>query len=367
MPRSVVQVVQSIDKGGLETMAANLAVDLADRGIRSTVVSLEVGGVLQSRLEASGVTVHVLGDGRWRNPRTHLQLARIFRDQAADVVHTHHLPCLLSSSLARKLAGVARLVHTEHAYQYLERAPVLRRVFRAASHAASSVVLVGAEMREYYHRVVRVPDSRLRVITNGIDTARFHPRADVAALRRSLGLPDGVLVGSAGRFAPVKNLPLLVRAVALGRAQGANLHLIMVGDGADRSTIETLAATQGLGDAVRFLGWRTDVADVIAALDIFALTSVTEGLPLAVLEAMACGVPVVTSAVGDLPTVISPGETGFTFESGDEHALAAILVRLAGSPDERRAMGARARDAALARYSQRAMVDAYLDVYAFAG
>jgi sugar transferase (PEP-CTERM/EpsH1 system associated) len=364
--RSVVQVVQSIDKGGLETMAANLAIDLAARGFRSTIVSLEDGGFLEGRLRDGGVEVHVLGDGRWRNPRTHLQLTRIFRDAGADVVHTHHLPCLLTSVAARTAAGVKQLVHTEHAFQYLEPAPAWRAAFRAASLATSAVVVVGHEMADYYRDVVGVAPRRLRVIPNGIDTERHHPHADVTALRRSLGLPDGLLVGTAGRFATVKNFPLLLRASARARTARPELRLVMVGDGTERPAMEALARDLGFEDAVHFLGWRSDVADILGALDLFALTSISEGLPLVVLEAMACGIPAVTTAVGDLPALITDGETGYTFPSGDEDALTALLVRLAAAPNERRAMGARARDVVLAGYSQRGMVDAYLDAYGVA-
>ena len=363
---SIVQVVQSLGKGGLEAMAANLAIALHHRGLRSTIVSLGEGGVLEQPLAAAGVPYHLLGDGRWRNPRTHAQLTRLFRSSGAHVAHTHHFAALLTAALPAAIARVPRTVHTEHAFQYLEPSRTLRSTLGVLSRTTDRFVVVGDEMRDYYRTAVGVDDRRLMVIRNGVDTARYRPHDDVAAARRKLGLPDTILVGSAGRLEPVKNYPLLLRATARARQLAPTLHLVLMGDGGERDALAQLATDLGLQDAVSFLGWRTDANDVMAALDLFALTSISEGLPLGVLEAMACAVPVVTTAVGDLPRVVHP-DVGVTIPSHDETALADALVGLARDPARRRHMGHRARELVLATYSQQAMVDAYLAAYDLAG
>lgn len=362
-PDVVVQVVQHLGKGGLETMSANLAVALKLAGVRSVVVALNAGGVLEDVLAAQGVEYHVLGGGGYRSLRTHTRLAGVLRATGARAVHTHHFAALLAAVGVTRAMRVPRLVHTEHAYQYLEPRPGLRRALRWMSTQCDAFVVVGDSMRDYYVDVVGVAARRLVVIRNGIDSHRYQPRPDKAEARAALGLPDGVLVGTAGRFAAVKNYAMLVRAVAEVRRTHPGTRLVMVGDGDERAALQSLALELGLGDAIHFLGWRADVAKILACLDVFALTSWTEGLPLVIIEAMACAVPVVATAVGDIPHVVEAGRTGYLVPPGDHAALAAALVPLVADATLREALGARARAAVLDRYAQDTMVRAYLREY----
>lgn len=360
---AVVQVVQSLGPGGLEAMAVNLALALSALGIRCVVVSLERGGVLEAKLKAAGVEYHVIGGGRYRDPRVHRSLAAIFRRHRPRAVHTHHFASLASSVAVAKLARVPRVVHTEHAFLYLDERPGLRRPLRWLSRATDSFVVVGAAMKSYYVERVGIAADRLQVIVNGVDTTRYRPAADRAARRRRAGLPDGTLIGTAGRFAAVKNYPMLLEAVAAVRRSRPDVRLVMAGDGEDRAELEALAQRLGFADAIHFLGWRTDVADVVACLDAFALTSWSEGLPLVVLEAMACGVPVVTTAVGDLPRVIDSGSTGFLVPSGDVSSLTEVLARLADDASLRDTAGRAGLAYVAEHYSQDVMVRRYLAEY----
>jgi glycosyltransferase involved in cell wall biosynthesis len=363
---TVVQVIQSLQGGGLETMAVNLATGLRDRGFRPVIVALDQGGVLESRLETLGIEYHVVGDVHFRSLSTHRRMASLLRRLRPAAVHTHHLPTLLNTALAARGVGVPAIVHTEHAYEYLVDAARLRAAVRWVSRTTRAFVVVGERMLPFYRDAVGVADSRLRAIANGIDLGRFHPPADRAARRRALGLPEGFLIGMGGRFAPEKNLAMLLRAAATVRAERPDARVVLAGDGPERASLERLAGALGIGDAVHFLGWRTDLADVIGCLDLFALTSLTEALPLAVLEAMACGVPVAATRVGDLPSVVADGVSGFLVAVDDDAALAGAALRLARDPAERAALGVAARDVIRERYSQDAMVDAYLEAYGLA-
>ncbi len=363
--RGIVQVIQTLRGGGLETMAVNLAIGLQARGVPSAMLVLDDSGVLQGRLDAAALPYEVLGGARYAEPRTHLRLARALATLGGDVVHTHHMAALASAALATRSRG-GRLVHTEHAFEYLTEAPRLRRGLRWLSRTTHAFVVIGGEPQlRYYRDVVGVPADRLRNIANGVDLSVYQPQDDAArlALRASLGLPAGPLVGTVGRLAAVKNQAMLVRAIATLRARGRPVSLALIGDGEERAALEALARDLGVSDLVHLLGWRTDVARVLGCLDVFAMSSWTEGLPMAVLEAMAAGTPVVSTRVGDVPRVLEDGRVGRLVPIDDADALAAALDALFADDAARRALGAAARAAVERHHSQDAMVDAYLRAY----
>jgi glycosyltransferase involved in cell wall biosynthesis len=218
-------------------------------------------------------------------------------------------------------------------------------------------------MASYYRDAVGVPSARLRIIPNGVDVRRFRP-GDRARERARLGLPAGPLFGTAGRLFPEKRQQDLLHALAAVRGRLPGAHLVFVGDGPERTRLESLAAALGQSAAVTFAGWQTDTAPWLAALDVFLLCSETEALPLAVLEAMASGVPVITTPVGDLPQVVRGGRDGMHVPVGDIEALAAAMGRLGEDRGLRDVMGSSARDFVVARYDERLMVERYQELYA---
>ena len=361
----VVQVVQSIDRGGLEMMAVELAVALRERGLPSALIATEGGGRLEGRLRDARVDLYLLDRARWSRPSTHVAVGRLLNRLRPAAVHTHSVPPLLLTAPAATVVGRPRIVHTEHAPQYLDDAPHVRPVLRVLSRAVDAFVVVAAEMIPYFAETVGVDRHRLRVIVNGVDTDRFRPigQAALAERRQALGLPPGLVVGAVGRLAAVKNFPMLLRGIAAARGPGADLRLALVGDGEEGESLRALAATLGISDRVHFLGWRTDVPELIASFDVLALTSWSEGLPLVVLEAMSAGVPVVSTAVGDVARVLDAGTAGTVVPIDDAGALATELVRLAADARVRRSLGDAGRARVLAHYSHRAMVDAYVDAY----
>lgn len=347
-------------------MSVDLAVALKRRGFDSTVLGLTGGGRLETRLADAGVRFELLGRARYWSPRTQGAMLRTLRRLRPTAVHTHHLPSLLTTAAAARLAGVRRVVHTEHASQYLDEEPSLRRQLRWAARTADTIVLVGTALVPYYAHTVGIPASRLSVVPNGIDTERFRPLSsdEVRTRRRAAGLPDeGFLVGAVGRLAAVKNYGLLLRAAALARAESVPLTIALVGDGEEREALGRLVRELDLDQQVSFLGWRSDVSELVGALDVLAVTSTSEALPLVVLEAMAAGVAVVSTEVGEIPRVLGDGVAGLLVPSGDAPALAGALIRLARDADLRREMGRAGRTRVCATYSHSVMTDRYLGLY----
>jgi glycosyltransferase involved in cell wall biosynthesis len=366
--KTVVQVLLNLGHGGMEAMAVSLAAGLDRARYRSVVIALDAGGEYEAVLRDAGVEAHVLEGRRLWSPGFHLELARLLRRLQADVVHTHHFSPLLHSLPAARLAGVRRRVHTEHSYQYLESRADYRRALRLMGKSAHAFVLVAQSMHAYYRDTVRLEPKRLRIIPNGVDTGVFAPSPkDVAARRGMLGVAaDAYVVGTAGRFFAEKDYGTLLRGFAAFAARNPGAHLAMIGDGPERPALEALA--QGFGERIspriHFLGWRTDLVDLLPLLDAFVLSSKSEALPLVALESLACGVPIVVTPVGDLPDVVADNgsRAGTLFPVGDAAALADALAELA-NPDMRAALGKRGRARVLQRYSQDAMVRSYTHAY----
>lgn len=360
---TVVQVVLEVDRGGLETMCADLAIELVGRGVRSVVLGLDRGGGLESRLAEHGVEFVSMGGRRLRDPRFYLRVASTIRSFHPSAVHTHSFGPLVYGVPATWLSGRPRLVNTEHSIEYLLERRDFRRVLRFMSRSIDQFVVLGERMLRYYRDEIGVDARRLRVIPNGVAPLAMPDASQRAAARAALGLGDGFLVTTVGRLAPEKNFPMLIDAFARATAGDASARLVFVGDGSEREALEQRAVAAGVAERVHFLGWRKDVGALLPAFDLFVLSSFSEGLPMAMLEAMSAGVPIVTTAVGDIPEVITDGETGRLVAPQDMEALAGAIAAMHASRDLRARIGTAGRGLVIARYSRSAMVDAYLEAY----
>lgn len=358
---TIAHVLTSFHIGGAERVALELASIQVVRGHRVIAVSLEEPrrGPLESEFEGRGVAVYRVAKGPGVRPQLVIRLARLFRRLAVKVVHTHNpLPVVYAAPAAR-LARCA-VVHSKHGVNPSTGGSLLSRLggrfvhhFVAVSEATAAAALAQRACR---------PGS-LEVIENGIDVSRFvrDPRAR-AAVRVELGIPEQAwVVGTVGRAAEPKNQALLLRAGE--PLLGPEFHLIVVGDGPLLGALRNLAATFERAQSVHLLGARLDVPRLLSAFDVFALSSITEGLPLSVVEAMSAGLPVVATDVGGLADVVDQGETGFLVPSEDEGALRARLELLAGDRELAARLGQRAPAVAATRYSRERMADDYERLY----
>jgi len=221
-----------------------------------------------------------------------------------------------------------------------DRSAAQRLVIRAACQMAHGVVANSRAAGAWLTALLGEAPDKVTVIANGIDLARFRPARPAADVRRELGIGnEGIVIGTVAALRPEKNVQLFVRAAAAALRQSPELRFWIVGDGSQRNSLEALALELQAQHAIRFMGDRNDVADLLNALNVFVLSSQTESFPNAVLEAMAVGKPVVATHVGGIPEVVEAGITGLLAPAGDVAAMAAHFLHLAGDAAERTRMG----------------------------
>jgi len=254
-------------------------------------------------------------------------------------VHGYLFGPNLFAVLAGRWCGTRAVVVAKRnvdAFETPRQRALQRWIHRAATHVTAVSEAVAASVV-----ALGVPRARITVIANGVDTQRFHEgRGDRAALGANGATP---LIGSVGCLAPRKDYATLFDALALLRARGIDFRAAVVGDGPERGALEARLATLGLGDRVRLLGERADVETLLPAMDLFVLSSREEGIPNALLEAMAAGRPAVATAVGGTPEVLTDGVTGWLVPASAPEALADALADALRRPDEAARRGRAAR------------------------
>jgi glycosyltransferase involved in cell wall biosynthesis len=350
----VIEVLATLKRAGAERVAVSLACHLDPARFETSVISLydAFPGGLESELEARGIPVRHLGKRRGFDARMYLRLARVLGAARPVIVHSHSY-VLRYTFPAGALARAGRLVHTVHNVAGREVDGVGRMFNRAAFRCGVAPVAVGAEVarsfRGVYGRDVAA------VIPNGIDLAAFGAPGAREAWRAAHGYaPGDLLVVSVARLDPQKNPLGLLGAFARAFGSTSRAHLLLAGEGQLADAVRRAA-----GARVRLLGAVPDVAGLLAAGDVFALASDWEGTPVAVMEAMAAGLPVAATAVGGVPELVTDGETGLLAPAGDEAALAAAIT---GCMARRVELGAAGR-ARAAGFGVQAMVSAYAALF----
>lgn len=348
----------SFSVGGSERIAAAVAKRCSGRGVDTTVCATHGGpGPISAELEEAGIRWLALTPGGGGRIGARTRLFRHLKATGTTVVHVHHLNMLAFAYLPVRLAGVERIVVTEHSVHQLRRSRRVRRRATRNARRADLVTVVHRGLARYlsHHGV---PPARLRVIPNGVDTEVYAPGAG-RRLFAELDLPtDRVLMASVGRLHPDKDPVNLLRAVSqMSPADRALLHVVLIGDGPLRGELEGLIEELALSHEVTLLGERQDVNRLLGEFDAFVLPSRTEGLPVALLEAMSCGLPVVATSVGGVPAALE--QAGILVPAGDPRALADAMLRLARDPDLRRSLGAGGRRRALEEYDRRLMFERY--------
>ena len=358
------------DTGGLENGVANLINHLPDDAYRHAIVSLTEFTEFRERIRRSDVICVSLHKGPGHGYRLFPRLYRLFRELAPAIVHTRNLAAL-EAALPAWLAGVPARVHGEHGRDVGDldgSNRTHRRIRRLYRPFVTRYVALSKDLERYLSDAIGVPPSRVVQICNGVDTTRFAPAPGTGGVITGCPFadPDLWLVGTVGRLQPVKDQLTLahafIRAVRHD-ATGQRMRLIVAGDGPLRSEIERVLDGAGLRKFAWLPGERTDVADILRGLDCFVLPSLAEGISNTILEAMACGIPVVATRVGGNPELVDDGITGRLVPAADPEAMAGALVDYLHDPALAQRHGSAGRQAVLQRFGLDRMVESYRSLY----
>ncbi len=295
------------------------------------------------------------------------RLRRAMRQSGADVVHTHHLGPLLHVWLAQTLMRVGLpWVHTEHNVPDLERG-YAHPAFQSLKplRRPEYVTGVSPNVCAYLENECGVRPERIRMVANGVDLGRFHLDVERDQIRGDLGLSeDDEVVGCIGNLREEKNQRLAIEAVARLKGQRPRLKLVICGDGDRRGDLEALAGSLGVADRTLFLGYRFDIPQILASLDLFCLPSVYEGMPVSVLEAWASGKAVVATDVIGIRDLVDHNLNGRLVPPDDPQAMADAIGHLLADPSEMQRIADNGVRLVNERYSLNAMVGQYATLYA---
>jgi glycosyltransferase involved in cell wall biosynthesis len=357
----IAHLIETDGPGGAERVVAGMASQLQRAGAENVVILPARGeGWLAAQLERTGIAIEHFSLHSPVSPRCVREIAAALRRHRVDVAHSHEFSMAVYGAAAARLAGVPHVI-TMHGNRYYAGRFRRRAALRAAIAVSGATIAVSHRLADDLRRDLLLPRSRVAMISNGVIAAA---PASPAPVRGELRLDEADrLLVAVGNLYPVKGHVHLIDAMALLAPRHPRLHVAICGRGDLRAELEARARTLGVAARVHLLGLRSDVAGVLAAADAFVLPSLSEGLPLALLEAMFAARPIVASAVGEIPAVLAHGDAGVLVEPGSAAALAEAIGSFLEHPDRARQLGERARRRALAEYDLATMIRRYSEVY----
>ncbi len=366
----VAHILYRLDIGGLENGLVNLINAIPAERYRHAVISLTEYTDFRFRIRRQDVEYYALHKRPGKDPGAYVQLWRLLRRLQPQIVHTRNLPAL-DCLIPAALAGVRCRVHGEHGRDMLEldgknwKYNLLRRALRPL---VQRYIPLSHDLENWLQHRIGVTPDKISRIYNGVDTQLFHPAPVREPLpHAAFALPGTVVVGTVGRMQAVKDQLTLVRAflrLLKSEPSARNiLRLVLVGDGPLRHQAAAMLAAEDANELAWLAGTRDDVPRLLRGLDVFVLPSLAEGISNTILEAMACGLPVVATRVGGNPELVIEGKTGMLVPAADPVALADALANYLRNPGLAKQHGAAGRERVVREFSLNAMVQRYVSVY----
>ena len=359
----VMQVVLSLSPGGTERLVIDICRRLGPEFVVS-VCCLDGEGAWAGELRDRGIEVVALNRRAGFRPEIGRQIARLAAQRRVSLLHCHQYSPFVYGRLAKYWQPQLKLVYTEHG-RLSDAPPSWKRqlVNPLLSRFDGPIVAVSGELRQYLIDS-RFPRKRVAVIHNGIDAAELPAPGDRRRARAKLDLDDDALVvATVARLDPVKDFQSLLEAFALVRQVVPRARLLVVGDGSERAELETRAARPDLAGAVNFLGLRSDVRAILPAADLYVNSSISEGVSITILEAMAAGVPVVATSAGGTPEVLAEGGAGVLVPVRNPFRLAQAIIALAADPAARARLATLGRRRVESSFTIQRMVAEYAQLY----
>lgn len=364
----VLHVFNHLGLGGTELTALRLIANLGSGEFEHVVCPLKgYDSEMAARLSPGSEVIvppGAVSGFQFMIPR----LTKVMKAVRPHIVHSRNRGAVEAIAAAR-LAGVPVVIHSEHGYEMtnLHGLPLRQRLVRCAMYPlADTLVTVSRELQNYHCRQAWISRDRIRVIENGIDTQLFTPTPHTrSSIREKIGIPQGrFVIGTVGRLVAIKGQRILLDAVEMTVRQGVNVHALIVGAGPELECLKASVGTSSaLSGRVSFIGAVENVPAILNAMDAFVLPSFSEGMSNTLIEAMACGLPVLASRVGGNPEVMEENQSGLLFEPGNADGICKLLLNLANDEERRKTLGMQARRQAVQRFGLMRMVEDYRRLY----
>lgn len=361
----ILHLVDSLNIGGTEGKLVDLIGGLLEHGYRVSV-GYCTPGPWAEKLKSMGVQVTRLNHKGRVDPLLLVRTIRLIRNDLPQIVHTHLFKSDFHGRLAARLARVPVVIGGLHNSDPWARNRLLGLIYGATAQFTDRLIAVSEEVRQYHIAHTNVASEKIIAIENGVDVSRFSISGETKQkMRTELDIAPGAIVfGTIGRLKPQKDHGTFIRAAREVLDQYPSARFLVIGDGPLRSELETQAHQLELFPAIIFTGLRTDIPALLSALDVFVLSSRWEGLPNAILEAMAASRPVIATAVDGVRGVVTSGENGLLVSSGDTSGLTEACLQLASDSDLRNRLGRAGHKYVTDHHSLTAMLDKYVDCYA---
>lgn len=360
--KTILHLSSSSGPGGAERVVCALAASLDSTKFRS-IVGLFRGGWLKDQCEARGVRTVVLTGEGFLHWKWMLECYRLVKREGVDLIQAHEFDAIVHGWVVAKLAGIP-LVGTIHGKVYFHEKARRRCSYRIISRSAT-LVAVSEDLKRFIVDEVGIAASRVQVVYNGLDPAAVAaPDADPLQVKRELGLAsDELVVGAVGNLYPVKGHRYLLDAIPEVLKACPNTTFLFIGRGELEASLKAQAQALGIEQKVKFLGLRQDVPRLLAVMDVFCMPSLSEGLSIALLEAMAARKAVVVTRVGGNPELVVDGKTGLLVPSQDAPALSRALLALLPNVALRSRFGTSAHERLRTNFSLAAMTARYQQAY----
>jgi sugar transferase (PEP-CTERM/EpsH1 system associated) len=366
----VVHLIYRLDFGGLETLLAECVNRMPAHKYRHAIVCLTDYTDFAKKITKPGVEIFALHKAPGLGLGIHVKLWKLLRKLRPTILHTYNLAAI-EYAFTATLASVPIRIHAEHGRDASDPEGKNRKhnlLRRWLVPFIDCYIPVSGDLQSWLKNVVGVPDAKNILINNGVDTERFKKDPDLKSPSRLWDVPqDSFVIGTVGRIQDVKNHAGLIDAFIQLQTrmpeEKAQLRLAIIGDGPLRKTIEEKIASAGIASVVWLPGARTDIAEIMQTFSVFALSSIAEGTPVTILEAMSVGLPVVATQVGGIPALVLDHVTGTLVPPNDADAMATALAAYIKQPATALQHGAAGRERIERQYSVAAMLAAYTALY----
>lgn len=360
----VMHIVDSLEVGGMENGVVNIANSIDKERFKLSICCLSHPGVLSKRIQDKNILVVSLGWAGGFRPKLILKLAKIFKEYKVDIIHTHGWVTLIYCSVASCIAKNRVLIHGEHGVFHLDNSR--RKIaFRIISSYVDKYITVSYSLEKELAGLINSGNDKITTIPNGVDLQKFTSLngAAICNIKADLGIPLlSNVIGSAGRLESIKNYEMLLHVFSK-LINYVDIHCVLIGDGSQRTKLEELAKQLGVGEKVHFTGKVDNPHQVLSILDVFVCSSFSEGMSNTILEAMACGKPIVATNVGDNCKLVDDGCNGFLVQSEDSSGLEKALQLLVSDKEMLLKFGTYSRKIAEEKYDILKMVSSYQDIY----